>query len=838
MNKFIDRAEQFGPVGDYLLSVVERFPTVHSYGELSFVDALTRLRAMSNNLHANDALLPAAVSLLCLPFPLQVEMSRADVYALLVKGTSLPFNFVRSTAHLHPLPDDVGRPGSTRYSGRFFARLLNDHSFRRSCFPTKKMLPAEVKPNLALAPLIRSFSTCAGPTLAGHFLRHLAGHVTEDVAMAAMVYAHGLVACYGQKGYDIAAWLVLRPAAAKGISTAIKALGANAHDFGAVLCEAQTLLGRAVSTIDLAHEAEYRCDPDLVAKQVIEPGEELRSHIRAVLAMELAGRDLSLPDLDSWWSSRWLWCVNGSQNDASSRLLGIDTARFREFHTREYRRMASEALTHEPITSWDGYTNISASPKLEHGKTRAIFACDTRSYFAFEWLLGATQKAWRNHRVLLDPGGGGHLGISRRVRSFMKHGGVNLMLDFDDFNSHHSLNSQRMLFGELCDRANAPGWYRKVLSDSWGKMHVNIAGHMRPWLGTLPSGHRGTTIVNSVLNAAYIRMALGGPAFDKLTSLHTGDDVYIRADTLTSCEWILDRVRSVGCRINPAKQSVGFGTGEFLRMAITQRETRGYLARSVASFVSGNWTNQNPLDPADALRTAIVSTRALINRSGRQDYARLVGPALRLSHPLGTRNIIRLLSGDVALDDGPVYNTDGRIVHFRVEGQIEDALPVSERWPHNATDAYLLSHVSEVERAALAATGTDAAALMLASSFSKGHSSLGSARRQVVRVAKRETTRAHGFADASDLLHRDRDKVGVLKAYPLVNLVKNRLRKETISELLILAGHTPGADPYRQAFGEHPESKNIIGSLSHSDASALGKATRSGNIYTLTPVFV
>lgn len=820
------------------MRVLDRFPQYHSFTELSFVDSLVRLKSAVDPLHGHDALLPAAISLLCLKFPLQVTMSRADTYALLTRGAGVPYQFVHGQRDLHSLPATcTDSYTGSRGARRLVRHLIVDKNLRDTLFPPKKNIAAQVKPNVVLAPLVRSFSACAGPGLAGLFLRRLAGRVTQDVAMAAIIYAWGLVPLYGIKAYDIAAYLCLHPDAAKGLSTALKALGANSTDYGAVLCEAQTLLGRAVSQIDLKQETAYRCDPHLVAEQVINPGEDLRVHIRAILSRELLGRGAALPPLDHWWSARWLWCVNGSQNTASSEALKIDTSVFREFHTREYRRMASEAIDCEPITTWDGHTNISASAKLEHGKTRAIYACDTRSYFAFEWLLGVVQKSWRNDRVLLDPGAGGHLGIAKRVRGFMKHGGVNLMLDYDDFNSHHSLRTMDMLFDELCEMVGAPAWYREILCNSFYDMHVKNDGKKQRWLGTLPSGHRGTTIINSVLNAAYIRMAVGGPTFDKMVTLHTGDDVYMRIDTLSECERILESVRELGCRINPAKQSVGYGSAEFLRMAITQHGSFGYLPRSIASFVSGNWINQDPLDPADALRTAIVSCRALINRSGQSEYARLLGPALRLHHPLPTRKLIGLLAGSLSLDDGPVFNTSGLIEGYHLEGDVAATLPISDHWPHKATDAYLTHHVSEVELHAIDSVGANVANTLIASSYSKGHSELGAARNRAIVVRRAAPRKAYGFANANDLLLRTHER-GELRRFPIINLLRSRLTTPDVVRLLQLIGVPVKSDPWKQAFGESRTAKNIVGNLSYSDAATLSKRTKSGNIFTLTSVRV
>nr|WMV94329.1 RdRp [Hymenoscyphus albidus victorivirus 1] len=830
MSGLRQRAEGYGVVGVKLLSLEPLFPDAFKgYGTGSFVQDLVKLQSSVSELRRHHPLLPMAISLLALPFPLQIPVSLSDMLTLVREGGGLPFNYVDSAARAPP-PPHLEPPLTPRSMYR--PKALS------SWFPVKKHAAAPEKVNVKLPELLLSMKRMGRGHIVRGILALCAHRLSEDQVLNAVIYGSGLSDVFGPIGWDIAVHFLLAPATAKNVSVALKALGAQTTREGALLVEADTLQGRLAGPVDLDAESRYRCDPQGVASKVIDQPDVLRPHIRAIVDAELRDRQLDLPDLHSWWSSRWLWCVNGSQTTASSLALGIDPKRNRATHTRDYRRMASEAVEFEPITAWDGRTSVSASIKLENGKQRAIFACDTTSYFAFSYILGETEKQWRNERVILNPGAGGHIGISRRVRNCQKGGGVNLMLDYDDFNSHHATSTMKIVFEVLCEKFRAPAWLTRTLTDSFDSMYLKYDGAAHRILGTLMSGHRGTTFINSVCNAAYVRCAVGGSTFDRMLSLHAGDDVYIRCNTLSDCERILYSCKSFGCRMNPTKQSIGFVGAEFLRVAISKTASYGYYARGVAGFVSGNWTTFDPLLPAEGLSNAVAGARTLINRSGSPSLPRLLAPALRWTRGIGTRNLIGLLSGELALTGAPVFNSDGWIRNLEMKVPQITTPPPAPSWSRYATRDYLTDHVSPLEVTAINMAGVDAASLLVASSYSKGlneSAGMPTPRPVFIKVKPRF---AYGFVSAIDLLDTKTER-GVLSSFPILRLFESRLSEANLRELVLLAGGDHTAHNIREvAFGKTAESKNIIGALSYGDAASLSQRTSSDNIFSLHPVYV
>ncbi|UHK03337.1 MAG: RNA-dependent RNA polymerase [Hangzhou totivirus 3] len=829
-----ERAPAFGRIGDYLAGLIDRYePWRDSWQSHGLAADLVKVQRMMGGSEGAYPALAVAGTLLLLDFPVQLDVTIGVWREIWRSGLKLPFGLDQ-----FEVSDGWGHLRGMA-PGAIVAHFLSDKDRLRAAFPPKKLLLGETKPNLDLFRLVGSGKRVMGSQRLGLLIRACAGKITDDRFAGLLLYGYALEPHYGSLGWVLATQLVLSPEDAKGLSAATKALGLNSFDWGAVLCEGQTLAGRFFGVLDLEAEAADRCDPAWVGKSVVNVDPELlRPHIRAIIDHELRDAE-PLPPLERFWSARWLWCVNGSHTKKSSQALGLEPDFLRSTHTRVYRRAAAENVSTEPISTWDGNTYVSPSAKLEHGKTRAIFSCDTRSYFAFSWLLEGVQKAWRNDRVVLDPGSGGHLGVARRIANAQRGGGVNLMLDYDDFNSQHSNAVMACVYEEACRAMGAPSWYRDLLVSSVERTWMPMPdGTHKRVVGSLMSGHRGTTFVNSVLNAAYIRCAIGGARFDNMISLHTGDDVYMRCNTVADCASVLASVRGLGCRMNPTKQSVGFRGAEFLRMAIRGNTAYGYAARAVASFVSGNWTSEGIPNPQDALRSAITGARSMVNRGCRPVVCDLVAPALRFVRGCRVRTVVKLLRGEWALEGSPVFGGSGDITTVKVEGGCVKTAPVPRGLARHATTDYLTDHCSEVEALAGELSGADVLGSMLASSYDKGRSETqgtGAEKEPAdpMQLRRGPSVAAAGYEDAAALLKADSPR-GALSAYPVVQLVKERLSDRDLVSLLALVGIRASPREAKEiAFGRERSSVRILGTLSQADAAMLGGRTTKGNVVTL-----
>nr|WMC21261.1 RdRp [Rhizopus stolonifer toti-like virus 1] len=816
-------AKQYGRLGYELLRVlVNNHIPLTLLENLPTTDQLITASQMISS-HPDTPLIGVGVSLLLADFPVQVPMNSMNI----IKLCKLMFPPTMPTPHI-------------RCKKLTMSKIMN-RDYLQLSFPFKHHPAATTKTNVTLYNLLQALKSEGNLLHVMPLLSALAFKVTNDQACAAILYALGLHHDLGPYAYEYAAQVILEPKLAKMLSTALKALGCNSDIVGAKLVEGDTLQGRGVGSVDLREEATYRCDPEAVAQSVVNPPlSDLRQAIRDILEEEINPDELMFQQLDLYWSGRWAWCVNGSHSRVLDRQGGLDTVNIFPGVDRIYRRMYAEAQEIEPISSWDGEVYVSASEKLEHGKTRAIFACDTLSYFAFQHLLSGIEKSWRGRRVILDPGSQGHLGIANRILTLRKGGGVSVMLDYDDFNSAHSTQTMQVLFEELTTMVGYDQALASNLIRSFERENIYCKGkYVGLAKGTLMSGHRATTFINSVLNAAYVRVAVGRAAYEDFKSVHVGDDIYICVPTHSHAAMLLTKTRELGCRMNPMKQSVGLVGAEFLRMGIRDTHAIGYFARSVASAVSGNWVSEARLSPRDALRTAIATVHTLQNRSGYQDFSRLLARPLSRLVNVNLKTVRALLSGALAIEGSPQFVSDGSIRTVKEvmppPDQLASELP--KEWPTHATTDYLTVHASGVEQVALQMLGKSVFSAMLVSSYNKTLTS------EITlpptpRYTKQPPRVPVGSTSASVAMTRGRVR-GILEPYPILQLIKDHLSKEVIRELFKLLGADPGcADIDTAAWGAERRTHLIHGAMSYSDAAALSANVDTGVLYTRYPVYM
>lgn len=707
-------------------------------------------------------------------------------------------------------------------------------------FPFKRDPAAKMKTNFKLKEVISGLKNMRLLHRYEPMLRALAGRSSDDQAVGAVLYATGLAATLGPYAYEFATCSILCPKDAKGFSTALKALGANSDVVGARMVEADTLLGRGVGLLDLSEEARYRCDPTKIANSVIDVDQsQLAQAIDDILDEELADQSVNFEELGDFWHSRWLWCVNGAHSRVLDRQGGLNTKTIFPGVDRVYRRMYAEAATAEPISTWDGTVLVSTSEKLEHGKRRALFACDTRSYFAFEHLLKPIEKRWHGRRVILDPGLMGHLGVVLKIKQLRAGGGVNVMLDYDDFNSQHSTESMQTVFARVCARTNYPPELTANIISSFSKEQIYHKGEkVGTCAGTLMSGHRGTTFINSILNAAYIRCAVGRQEYESLKCMHVGDDIYSSATTHSAAASLLDKCASFGCRMNPVKQSVGTVGAEFLRMGVRDTHASGYLARSIASAVSGNWVNESKLSPQEGLRSILGSVHTLKNRSGCPLFAELLTPAVCKITRLKKSVVYSLLSGAKAIEGSPQFRSDGYIrTYAEVPPPPDNGTEIPAFWPKHATEDYIVHRASAVEQFAFQAIQRSPVSVMLIASYSKA---LADATREPpgVRLKSNKPRVPVGSVSARQLLKTEKQE-GILSPYPILNLIKGHLNHSLLRELVGLCGGDPAArDIEDVAWGVARRTSLITGALSYADAASLSGRTTAGVVYTTYPVYM
>ncbi|UHM27562.1 MAG: RNA-dependent RNA polymerase [Sanya totivirus 9] len=802
------------PLVSFLTGFSSRWKCVADIGTLDYSDQISLVYRPSWGGVNPPRLARAAVSFLKCTVPVQVPLESSDFQLLLCSLT-------RSS--LLPPFDSLPK------------WLEEGHSTMVKRFPFKKG-PAMDKANIRVDEVWDAVKSRhpASALYAAPYLVALADlGYTNDVAASFLLYGT-LLQVHTQLGYAWGFLCVTDPKLAKEVSVFLKAVGANSCAYGALLVECDTLQGRDPGAADLTADAFRRCDLAKASAEVLAKVDldVLRSAVRKILRSEIrtvgGSYHIDFPSMEEHWESRWLWAANGAHSALVKGDLPVPQE-IRQRVNRLHRRAWLETQKDDPRENWDGVVYVSCAPKFEAGKTRAIYACDTVSYLAFEHLLGPVEKRWQGRKVVLNPGKGGHLGMIDRVRFNRNRSGVSVMLDYDDFNSQHTNQAMKVVFEELCGLVGyAPELSRRLI-DSFDKQVIHLNGkRIGTSVGTLMSGHRATTFLNSVLNKAYLDVVLGLDWLDERQSIHVGDDVYIGARSYADVGFLVGRVNSSPLRLNRAKQSVGHVSTEFLRIATNESDSFGYLSRAVAGLVAGNWTTDKVLGPREALRTIIQGARTLINRSRVDEAALLVEPSVRrvLAGSCDDDAVIPdLLLGNIALDDGPQYHSSGTIRQvLSILSEDEPDECGYRDLPKFSTTSFLSTHASPLELDVLTSEGLDPSSTMIKSSWSKSLS-FREVRRPTLKFSHVLTRKAVGSSNVSTLLKLSPPR-GVLNRYPLLVLVKDRISLSTLRRAVAACGGNPNSSDLKlEAWGEYSNPVIVNSVMSYSDACMFARRT-------------
>lgn len=327
------------------------------------------------------------------------------------------------------------------------------------------------------------------------------------------------------------------------------------------LVENGSLAGRDVGEPDAQKDIRHRVCPKGENPHECKVDQlALADTIRSILKEEMHEGIESVDTFREHVLSAILWCKKGAHHHP----------KFKKYESRLEFLLNTDV---EMIMRCRPEVFINQVRKLEHGKTRFIYNCDTVSYLYFDYILNWIEGHWANKRVLLNPD------YANAARLSAMKAEEYMMLDYTDFNSQHSVASMQTLFKVISEFVPMKmSGIAKWCIQSWDHMFIE---KKVPWNNTLPSGHRATSIVNSVLNRAYMQMY-----FPQERSLHCGDDTLILDPVYT-----IEQVIGLPFELNGAKQSTG-RYGEFLRMRILQGNVQGYVARSISTLVSGNWLSE------------------------------------------------------------------------------------------------------------------------------------------------------------------------------------------------------------------------------------------------------
>lgn len=406
----------------------------------------------------------------------------------------------------------------------------------------------------------------------------------------------------------------------KQIATPLKSMHSHEIIDYTQLFELQSLVNRGTGAIDWDKEYEHRVKPDVVK---VDPAEVYKAACDLFTAGVQQGFKYPKMNWNTYVASRWEWVPSGSvhsQYPEDAKYIMDEYRHKTKFVTLNAMpdHVVRGMINRPPqIHAW-------ASEKYEWAKIRAIYGVDLTSSVITNYAMFRCEEVFK-HRFPV-----GEEAAARRVHkrlAMMLKDSESCCYDFDDFNAQHStesmqavLRAYRDVFASKMtpDQQFAMQWVVDSLSDV--TIHNSLGGPAKVYkpAGTLLSGWRLTTFMNTALNFIYFKLAGVFDIPGVEDSVHNGDDVLLSIRNMRSATMLHARMAAINARAQPAKCNV-FSVGEFLRVEHKISKEKGlgaqYLTRSCATFIHSRIESQEPTRFTEAVKATMSRADDLYARA-------------------------------------------------------------------------------------------------------------------------------------------------------------------------------------------------------------------------------
>lgn len=308
-------------------------------------------------------------------------------------------------------------------------------------------------------------------------------------------------------------------------------------------------------------------------------------------------------DWDRFWKSRWQWTATGSIHSQYNED-GVYIEKARELKNKFI------TLCKFPKTPMEYFSNripeIRAwtSTKYEWGKQRAIYGTDLTSYILTHFVFYNCEDTLPKQFPVGTKARPSY--VASQVQATLTDREA-FCLDFEDFNSQHSNENMQAVMNAWLDvhardldpeQLKAGRWAVDSISNTIIEDKMGTGTTYRS-MGTLMSGHRLTTFLNSVLNSIYTSILVEGNK-ERPRSVHNGDDVLmgIRAPALIST--IMENAQKYNIRVQKTKCAYG-GIAEFLRVDHKRGEFGQYATRSIATLMHARIESKMAISVVDCV---------------------------------------------------------------------------------------------------------------------------------------------------------------------------------------------------------------------------------------------
>nr|AND83002.1 RNA-dependent RNA polymerase [Sclerotinia sclerotiorum double-stranded RNA virus 3] len=360
-----------------------------------------------------------------------------------------------------------------------------------------------------------------------------------------------------------------------------------------------------------------------------------------------------LESLEDYFKRAYEWIASGSASGMGSTLSREDARllvqeRLRGNEIRGNKRSVAERINYDELLAVLKSTPIQdskAQVKLnELGKTpgRAIYSVSFYHYLLNSYCTSMIEEGLNHPSIDLQEAGLDELDTIIRRQALSKLGLVINSYDYKNFNAQHQTKHMRLVFrcvGEFYKRnyVNDPNlpimlevtdWVDRSFSNQWFK--VPAYDEWFNCVGTLFSGVRSTTLINTLLNVAYMEGVWHSyrAIYNKtpqIASLHHGDDVLAYMKGIGESALCNEIAMKTGLVASEGKLLNDYGYGEYLRMMYYEDgQVWGSVCRSISTLVNGNWESDIHFNPEEDAKALFEQISVCIRRGFDPEVAELL----------------------------------------------------------------------------------------------------------------------------------------------------------------------------------------------------------------------
>jgi hypothetical protein len=384
--------------------------------------------------------------------------------------------------------------------------------------------------------------------------------------------------------------------------------------------EAEVLPNRGYGSVDWQTEKEHRTKPNVTR---LNDDEVYTAALKLFTKNDPNAEKPRQFSWDNFWQARWQWSAAGSVHSQYAddlKYLSQDRALKNKFITLVSMptRNIDWFLSRKPqIHAW-------ASTKYEWGKMRAIYGTDLTSYILAHFAFFNVEDTLPSHFPVGKKARPSY--VSSRMRATL-HGAVPFCMDFEDFNSMHSTGSMAAVMKAYVAANHSHLSDEQVLAANWSirsleDVEVNDysgTGTSYKARGTLLSGWRLTTFINSVLNYIYTQKIVGTET-TLLRSVHNGDDVLLGVDNFSRVQNASRLSKKFNIRLQKTKSCFG-GIAEFLRVDHARGDHGQYLTRNISTLIHSRIESKLALAVQDVLEAMEDRLVEFVIRGGTASIA-------------------------------------------------------------------------------------------------------------------------------------------------------------------------------------------------------------------------